>query len=258
MEERVISAVWIIALVVLTIIIAWVWLVPSLQAGRVKFSSTPDKPVSFGPDMAWLAIRTRDTEAVIDALELEDRQIANWSSGIGMVSAEKSDTPFVFVSPPVDGWTFVVGLGLPQPFGQAFADKATPLWKSLGKTFVEVQAYATFPDIDFYAWALMREGKVERIFAINDSGVTLSEGGFTRAERGVGLKLYDLRGVRGRAGDTGAEMILHPTETQVMQLARVWSLDPTRLSELGEDSEVSVGIAGRAPATWKAERIKQA
>ena len=127
-----------------------------------------------------------------------------------------------------------MGLSLPHPVGRGFVDKSTPLLVDLGGRFAEVQYFFSYPPIDFYAWARVRDGRLVRAFAVTDEGIVWNKGRTSKEERGLGLKLFELRGVQGRKGDAGGELILHPTEDHVMRLAHRWSLDPTTLdAELG-------------------------
>lgn len=72
----------------------------------------------------------------------------------------------------------------------------------------------------------------------------------------LGLKLFELRGVRGRKGDAGGELILHPTEDHVMRLASRWSIDPTTLYE--EHAPARLGFIAQAPPSWRTERMRKA
>jgi len=242
-------------MIALTIAVAF-WLAAQFTAERVHFQKTPDRPCSFGCSMAWLAIRSHDTEAVLEALRVVNPAPCNWSSGVGAVYDNHLGELHVFVSPPVDNWTFVVGLPLPHPVGRGFVDKCTPLLVDLGGHFPEVQYFFAYPLIDFFAWARVRDGRLVRAFAITDEGVAWSKGRATKEERALGLKLFELRGVRGRKGDAGGEMILHPTEEHVMRLAKRWSLDPTTLSSLASQ-QTALGYIAQAPGAWRTERIRK-
>lgn len=243
-------------MIAITVAVAAYKLAPRLGDGRVIFSTEPDAPAAFGYDMAWLAVRSRDTEAVVSALALEEPERCNWNSGIGSVYDEQIGENHVYVSPPVNGWTFVVGLPLPHPSSSAFVDKCTPLLVSLGGRFVEVQYYFSYPPIDMFAWARMVDGRLLRAFAAGDEGVIWNKGKTSREERALGLKLFELRGVKGRRGDAGGEIILHPTEDHVMRLALRWSLDPTRLNTTS--APPGLGYIALAPAAWRPERLRQA
>jgi hypothetical protein len=244
-------------MVSLTIAIAARVLAPRLSEGRVHFAHSPDRPAAFGYKMAWLAVRSRDTAAVVEELGLVAPQACNWRSGIGSVYDNRLGNDHIYVSPPVNGWTFVVGLALPYPVGRTFVDKCTPLLDRLGSRFVEVQYFFAYPPVDLFAWARLLEGRVVRAFAITDTGIVWNKGRTTKEERALGLKLFDFRGVRGRKGDAGGEIILYPTEEHVLHLAERWSLDPTRL----EDSDLAgdgLGYIALAPASWRPERLRKA
>lgn len=58
-------------------------------------------------------------------------------------------------------------------------------------------------------------------------------------------------------GDAGGEMILYPTEKHVLGLAKRWSLDPTRLSEV-EMQVSALGLIALAPSFWRPQRISKA
>ena len=231
-------------------------LAPRMAEGRLVFDRQPDRPYPFGYRMAWLAIRTRDTQRVIQELGLYTVQPANWNTGLGAVYDAELGETHMFVSPPVNGWTFVVGQSLPQPLGKTFTDKATPLLIELGGQFIEVQYYFCSPEIDFLGWARVIDGKIVRAFAIGDEGVLWNRGKPTREEQSLGLKLFEMRGVRGRRGDAGAEIVLYPTEDHVMHLAGKWGIDPTRVDRVAV--EPALGYVGLAPMHWRAERHRKA
>jgi hypothetical protein len=61
--------------------------------------------------------------------------------------------------------------------------------------------------------------------------------------------------VRGRKGDAGGELILHPTEDHVMRLAHRWSIDPTTLE--AQQAHEALGYIALAPQAWRAERQRK-
>lgn len=231
------------------------WLTRRSQSDQVMLDTSPDRPCGFGCGMSWLAVRSRDPNAVLEALDLYDVTPCNWNSGIGAVYDRRLGASHVFVTPPVRGWIFVVGLALPHPVGRGFVDKCTPLLVDLGGRFTEVQYFFSCPPIDYYAWARVRDGRLARAFAVTDEGIVWNKGRTTKEERSLGLKLFELRGVEGRKGDAGGELILHPTEDHVMRLAHRWSLDPTTLDTLS--GETGAGHLAIAPMSWRAERKRK-
>jgi hypothetical protein len=243
-------------MIVATIAAAAVVIGPRLMAGRVIYENEPDQPIAFGEGMAWLAVRSRDPARVAEALGLATVEPANWASGLGSVHDEDLGETHIFVSPPVNGWVFVAGLALPHPMGRKFVDKSTALLMDLGQEFAEVQYFFNYAMIDYFAWARVIDGRLARSFAIGDNGIVSNKGKPTREERLLGLKLFELRGVRERMGDAGGEMLLHPTEAHVLQLASKWSIDPAKLS--AGMAEPALGWIGRAPARWRTERLRKA
>jgi hypothetical protein len=241
----------------LTVAIAATRLAPRIHGGRLLFDREPDPPHAFGYQMSWLAIRTRDTGAVLDALGVRaSAEPANWRSGLGVVYDPLEGGSRLFIAPPVNGWTLVASQALPNPASRRFIDKTLPLLAGLGDRFVEVQYFASYPDLDFYAWARVIDGRLVRAFAINDEGVVWNRGRPTKEEASLGLKRFELRGVRGRKDDVGDEIVLYPTEAHMMQLALKWSLDPTRLSAV--DAPAALGIIALAPSQWRPERLARA
>lgn len=246
----------VVTIVVAVTVAAAFGLAQRMSRVRTPVELAPDRPVAFGYKMAWLAIRTRDTGGVVEALGLRHVRVCNWRSGLGSAYNDQSGDAFLFVSPPVGEWTFVVGLALPHPLGRSFLDKATPLLLKLGGQFSDVQYFFSYPPIDFFAWARVSEGRLVRAFAIGDEGVVWNKGKPTRAEAALGLRLFELRGVEARRGDAGGALLLHPTEDHVMQVAAGWSEDPTRL-DAGHATE-GLGYVGLAPFAWRPERARRA
>ena len=232
-------------------------LAPRLAEGEVVYDPEPDRPLAFGYQMGWLAIRTRDTERVAERLALTDTISVNWNNGLGTVYHATEGETAVYVTPPVNGWTFVIGLSLPQPMGKAFVDKTIPLLLDLGSQFIEVHYYLAYPPLDCFAWARVIDGRIVRAYAVNDEGIVWNKGKPTREEKTLGNKLYEVRGVKKRRGPDGeGELILYPTEQHVMQLAGKWSVDPTRLDTMMMPP--AHGVLGHAPMRWRVERMRRA
>ena len=239
-----------------TVVAIAVFLAPTMMPRKIIYSVEPDTPCSFGYKMSWIAIKTGDVRKVLDVLGLYQIEQTNWRSGIGTVYHKELGENRIFVSPPVRGWIFVVGLAIPHPIGERFMDKWTPLMESLAEEFSDVQYFFSYPSIDFYGWARVLKGRISRAFAIGDEGIIMKRGRTTREEKGLGLKLFELRGVRGLSGDAGGELVLYPTETHVMRLAGQWGIDPTGLARLSK--EPGLGYIGQAPAYWRPERLRNA
>ncbi len=245
----------VIALVILTTVIAGKVLVPRFMTHNVRLANAPDRPRAFGRDMAWLALQTEDSEAVAAALGLTGLRPANWNSGIGAIYDPEISSGLLFISPPIRGWTIVAGESLPVPAGAPFIDKMTPLLKHLGKQFRGVQYFATFPIIDFFAWARMDKGRLKRAFAIGEGGIVWELGKMTPEERRIGLSYVEIRGIAERHGDLGGQLLLHPTEENVFAVASGWSLNPMALEGFAQHD--GVGWIADAPRSWRPERARK-
>lgn len=245
----------VVTLVFLTAVIAASVLSPRLLPRRVTVDDVPDRPHPFGSEMSWLAVKTDDAQRLAAVLGIELRT-ANWNSGLGAIYDLDLADAFVFVSPPIHGWTIVAGVSLPLPAGGTFIDKTAPLLRRLAGHFPDVQYFATFPIIDFYAWARFENGHLVRAFAAGEAGVVQDLGSLTPEERQLGLSMIELRGIRDRHGDVGGSLHLHPTEGHVLSVAGSWSINPMAIENIAADA--GVGWVAYAPLTWRAERLRSA
>jgi hypothetical protein len=245
----------VVILVVLTGAVAATVLAPRLVPRRLKLDIAPDAPLPFGTGMSWLAVKTTDVQALAATLGVTELRAANWNSGIGAIYDSALADTYVFISPPTGGWTLVAGVALPLPAGGSFVDKATPLLTKLSKSFSAAQYFASFPIIDFFAWARFERGRRLRAFAVGDSGIVWDAGKLTPGERKLGLTFIELRGIKGRRGDIGGELDLYPTEQHVLSVAKAWSVNP--MAAESHDAGPALGYIGRAPHGWRAERIRK-
>ncbi len=151
------------------------------------------------------------------------------------------------------GWTLVAGESLPIPAGHTFVDKMAPLLRRLGNEFPAVQYFASFPIIDFYAWARFERGRRVRAFAVGDGELIWNIGKPSQEERQLGLSLIEIRGIRERHGDVGGELQLYPTEEHVFAVAGGWSVNPMAIEM--PRAPFGVGWVADAPRSWRPERI---
>jgi hypothetical protein len=242
--------------------VAMVW-----RAGGGQSTDMPaatELPIAFGYRMAWIAVRTRDTARLIEVLKLRNAHSASWSEGIGSIYAEPADLDELFVSPPIDGWSFVAGLGFPHLMSSAYTDNCTPALMALSQEFGEVQYYVSFPALEYFGWAKLNRGELLRAFAIGREGVVWNRGAVSDAERALNCGLFNMRDVAtSMAPDGAADMAENAEESiaaglgeqHVLALAERWSLDPTAL-EAREDLEPGIGYMALAPLEWHARLLR--
>ena len=240
------------------------------------FNQTPDKPQGFGFKVLWFALKAFGPAAVVEALELREATPANWESGLEAVYGGDA---WVFVSPPISGWVLAVCCSWPYPTTQSHDDAGTKfdaLFSHLMKRFDDVQFYGSHRVVDFVVWARALNGKPVRIFAWGGSeGVVLENIGERTLEEAK-LGLANLTGLSpGEAGeeifrlveqyDTEENVLVatglsereararvrqnsghaFPGEVDVVELAGLWSINPSQLSE--QDHPPSLGLAARLP-----------
>lgn len=219
------------------------------------FDPTPDVPQPFGYKLNWFAIRADEAGAVLDALGLAPTASANWVSGMAAsyLSLGSGDgAGWVFASPPVDGWIFLVGRSLPYPvdirgrhdgIGQAF-DAVLARLKS---RFDEVLFFGSHRVAGFVAWARARRGEPDRVFAYGDGEVYANRGAQSPEEARLGFPSLD-----GLRPEQAVERIFAlddaiPDEDDVVALAGLWSVDPTRLDQPEQAPVPGTGLVARLP-----------
>jgi hypothetical protein len=225
----------------------------------------PDRPLPFGPRVAWLALDTTDTKAVAQALGLRGTRGATWPVGV-----EAAYQSFAFVTPPLGDWTLAVSTALFPP--DRVEGFVKPLLERLSRQFGDAQYFCTQQDIELHAWARARKGRLVRGYGwLGQASLTLwDEGAPTKEERDLGFHFFNptsicespkqgLKEERDRGGHfmngplpeakpsdgVARKELALPDESCVMQLALLWSIDPTTLDEAYK--EPAMGLLGRVP-----------
>ncbi|MBU1497642.1 hypothetical protein KKF34_12280 [Myxococcota bacterium] len=202
----------------------------------------PDMPVEFGYKCQWLAIKTDSADEVINKIKLKDVQVSSWKSGILHAYED-----MVFVTPPVNGWVFVVGATLPD-----FADNRSKrnniekMLIALSLYFSEVQYFGSHRVVEYHAWAKAKNGSIVRGYAyLGEQGRTLwNVGEKSSSEIELGLNYFNENSPD--ADDDGyweREDLKFPDEEHVMQIAGKWSINPMKLPVMA--IEKGTGFLGK-------------
>jgi hypothetical protein len=179
--------------------------------------ATADGP-SFGPKIAWLAVRDGSPERVADAIGLSARRPLAWPDGVRAAYEEG-----VFVAPAGEGWVVAAGVG----WLGAEPDVAA-LSARLG---AEVQYFATHRVVEAHAWERAVDGRlVRRVRFSGETGELAREGEATAIEIEIGLAA---------SADEAAE---HVDEDTVMRVAGQWSVDPRAFG--GAATAAATGLHG--------------
>jgi hypothetical protein len=78
---------------------------PTLDLATVG-ASEADGPEPFGRKCAWLAMRSQAMASVLEALGIVRSLPCGWARGVAIAGREPQ---VVFLTPPVRGWTLVLG-----------------------------------------------------------------------------------------------------------------------------------------------------
>lgn len=204
-----------------------------------------DHPVPFGYKIAWLAIPTEETTAVVAALRLRHPRLSPWAKGIEQAYGSR-----VFVTPAISGWTLAVGRALP------FTDDPSwiPFLVGLSTVLGHVQYFGTYRNADAYAWAKADNGRIIRAYAYPGGKAPIDIGDKTEAEIELGLDvLTDVSDEEVAEEYWERDEFASPDEESVMKLAEKWSVNPTQLARY---ESKGLGILGDLPSRTE-EAISQ-
>ena len=169
----------------------------------------------------WMAVRTSNTPYLREILQLGPSGSAPWSEALARARERR-----VFVSPPWQGWTLVIGAALPDP--DADIDRLYRFLAHISREMGEVQFFAADRVLNHHAWAWLRDGRVVRAYAWA-GGALWNQGERTLDERLLGLVCHEYGETVDDQGPRGGAAEQQNTD-RVALLARRWSLDPGEAS----------------------------
>jgi hypothetical protein len=197
------------------------------QPGVQILPIDPDQPSSFGYKISWITVRTEDAASVATALALAKPRPACWHEGITL--AYEYESPYVFLTPPIDGWTCAVGHNVAARWVEKWF---TPLYEEfickLSQQFGVACYFSLHRVSSSYVWMRSDAGSLTRSFGYSDSEYLFDTGIPTPEERRLGLDAWSEE---------------HwPDEDDVINIAGAWSIDPITLDDRKEPR--SKGILG--------------
>ncbi len=204
------------------------------------FTDNPDKPVSFGYKSVWITVQGTDPKEVANFLKLKNQQRSNWKSGI-----KKAYEDEVFVSPPIDGYIFIVGVSLPWADTEEKSYTVKELVNKLSLKYGTAYYFATHRVVEFHAWIKSVNGNIVRAYSyLGERGEnTIVEGDATDFESELNL----INSFSEEFKDDNYfenEELIFPNEEIVMDVAGAWSINPSTLEERN-DSQEGIGILGK-------------
>jgi hypothetical protein len=196
------------------------------------------RPSPFDQPCRWLAVNSSNPAAVQSALALNNPTPCCWTEILTKLEEHK-----LFLSPPVAGWTLVMGQALPDPSGDV--DDCFHFVRKLSRKLGQVQFFAVNRVLGHHAWVQAVDGRIERAYAWA-SETLWNQGEMTTAEIELGLRCFGYGEKRQLAG-FGSLAPEQANVEKVFSLAARWSVDPAAFDNLALDG--AHGIAGdRSPS----------
>lgn len=197
--------------------------------------------------LSWLAVATVDQAELVKTLGLMDARETTWADGVELIDevAHEEEEPFstVVVTPPMQGWTLVVG----PYFGLSYPEQTvhvTDLCRKLSAYFGKAQLFFHSEQNDGEAWLIAEHGRILRRWISEYPELALGE------PFGVERRLLDAYGITGKPED------LAPDSDLAGDWAATWgdcwattvaeenSVDPTKVAaDAGSISGMLVAAA---------------
>jgi hypothetical protein len=198
---------------------------------RRRASTIPSQTIFPQRPTCWLAIRAGNPERVQAALGLARSAPCSWSEGM------TGEHEF-FVSPRVNGWVIVTGVGIPAPDDDV--DECFRFLISLSRKLGHVQFFHAEKYQHYHAWARLDYGCVTRAYAW--AGETVwNQGLKTIPEIELGLRCIDY-------GETCPPHVARANAEKVSRLAARWNFDPATVDERLLNQ--AFGVAGELPEIY--------
>lgn len=216
------------AIIIFVVIILYFQKRININKKAIKFDSNPDLPVEFGYKCQWFAVKTNDTQAVLDALKLKNIQISNWRTGI-----DGAYEGYYFISPAINGWTLVINSIMPDLSGTESPSPLTVI-SDLSLSFGEACYFGTHRVVEYHAWAKSINGKLVRAYGyLGETGETIiNQGEISKEELENNLIFTDL----------DVEEPNLPDEEDVLFIAKKWTVDPLMENDTYQTGTGFIGI----------------
>jgi hypothetical protein len=127
-------------------------------------------------------------------------------------------------------------------------DHATVRMTELSRQFGEVQFFGSMRTSDAYVWARASKGKLVRLFYEGD-GNRRVQGNETNEEKALGLNFFDASSPEAsQPGYWQRRDLVYLDEEYVLKIAAKWSVDPSKLNQMGLPP--SLGLLGGPSASY--------
>ena len=184
-----------------------------------------DAPYIFGIECNWLTIPTVDTESLAEFLKLDNLVPCNWKHGVIWGHHLK-----VYVSPPVDGWTFVVSNSLPYVNFEPGLTNAKQLVIELSQEYGQAQYFGSLDSgAEYDHWIKAENGQILRAYCYAEGENFIVDGEPTRVEKKYNLVNTLSEEAKNDADYLFREDIDFPRTIITLEVAGAWGFSPQDL-----------------------------
>lgn len=174
----------------------------------------------FSAPPRWLAVQSTDARQILASLDIRNVKPCAWDDGINASRRQQ-----VFLTPPINGWTLLIGPGLARWTDDP--DTCYQFIRDFSSKIGLVQFFSQNQVVNHHSWILANHGDILRAYAW--AGETVwNQGPLTAAEKQLGFVCFDY-GER-LARDESSQADPCPANTEMVhRLAGKWSVDPTTI-----------------------------
>lgn len=198
-------------------------------------SLDPNKPIDFGIKTVWIALKANSSEEVAKYLEFTKQNSVDWIEGT--IRAYEGE---IFITPPLDEWILIHGMGLPSPDSKFGNHESVELLNFLSNKYGEVFLFGNHRVSSVAFWSKSKNGILNRLYVVAD-GIGESIGEPSKLE--LKWNLIDLTPGVEAPNEDEWDGYLYPGEDEVIEMAKFWSINPMDISKL--QNVEGKGIVGR-------------
>jgi hypothetical protein len=213
--------------------------ISSRDDNNISADFDPNSPQPFGYKLAWYIIPTNDVDVISKVFGLKNPKPLDWNTGI-----QKAYDKGVFISPGVKGWNFILGTSLGPSDNSNINLEIGSNLKRLSDHFGYACYFATHRVLELHIWARARYGEIDRAFGyVGEIGeIIWDQGEVTSEEVRLGFNFSSIQDLREIEKIQQNDLLIFPTEEDVMMIAGEWSLSPIDLSP--GDAQNGIGVVG--------------
>jgi len=134
-----------------------------VEGYKIKYQRNPEKPIKFGRNSRWFAIKNNDAESICRFLNISLDNSCNWIEG--KLHAIDGN---VFILPAIQGWVLMRGRSLKGVNYKTENNQTVALLEKFSSEFGEAQFFGNWSSSSYAEWTMYKNGKLIRHYSIAD------------------------------------------------------------------------------------------